>query len=127
MKARRFVIAVAFAALVCCLAAAATPQRVGGTARRAAARAAQTASVTIKNFAFEPKAITVKPGTTVTWTNTAGSHTVTADNGSFDSGTLSNGQTYSRKFSKRGTYRYYCSFHGEKGGSDMAGTVIVKP
>lgn len=86
-----------------------------------------TAAVTLRNFEFRPKTITVKPGTVVTWTNEAGSHNVTADDGSFSSDTLSAGQTFSHKFDRRGTYRYHCSFHGGAGGHDMAGTVVVRP
>ena len=85
------------------------------------------AGVSIKNFEFQPKTLTVKPGTIVTWTNDAGAHTVTADKGSFSSPTLSAGETFSHRFTRKGTYRYYCSFHGGAGGHDMAGTVIVRP
>lgn len=125
MKTRKIAVA-ACIVLTCGLIATALAQGVGMKSGNSSGQGAKAASVTIKNFEFEPKQLTVKAGTTVTWTNTAGSHTVTADNGSFESPTLSNGQTYSRKFSKPGTYRYYCSFHGAKGGSDMAGVVIVK-
>lgn len=103
------------ALVACCFVVSATPQKGG-----------KEASVAIKNFEFQPKTLTVKPGTTVTWTNNAGSHTVTADNDSFSSPTLTSGQTFSHKFTKKGTYRYYCSLHGSAGGHDMAGTVVVK-
>ena len=81
----------------------------------------------IKNFEFRPKSLVVKPGTVVTWTNDAGAHTVVADDGSFSSPTLAAGQTFSHKFTRKGTHRYYCSFHGGAGGHDMAGTVVVRP
>lgn len=90
-----------------------------------AAQGGRTASVRIKDFQFEPKQITVKAGTTVKWTNDEGSHTVTADNDSFSSPTLTAGKTYSRRFTKPGTYAYHCSFHGSAGGGDMSGTVVV--
>jgi plastocyanin len=83
------------------------------------------ATVTLKNFSFTPKVLRVKAGTAVTWKSAEGSHTVTADDGSFRSPTLNAGQTYSFTFAKPGTYRYYCSFHGSAGGHDMAGSVIV--
>ena len=83
------------------------------------------ATVSISNFQFGPKVVRIKSGAEVTWTVKEGTHTVTADNGGFESPTLSAGKTFSHKFSKPGTYRYYCSFHGSKGGHDMAGTVIV--
>lgn len=85
----------------------------------------KTATVEISNFQFTPKNVTVKVGGTVTWQNKEGSHTVTADKGSFSSPTLTAGKSFSRKFTKKGTYRYYCSFHGGAGGSSMSGTVTV--
>jgi plastocyanin len=101
------------AILACCFVVAAAPQKAG------------TASVAIKNFEFQPKTITVKPGTTVTWTNDQGTHTVTSDTDSFSSPTLSEGKTFSRKFTKKGTYGYHCSFHGSAG-HDMSGTIVVR-
>ncbi len=87
----------------------------------------QSATVSISNFKFEPKVLRVKVGTTVTWTNTDGTHTAVADGENFSSPTLSKEQTFSHKFTKRGKYPYYCSFHGSKGGGDMSGTIIVVP
>jgi hypothetical protein len=52
-------------------------------------------------------------------------HTVTADDGSFDSGEMGQGDTYSRTFQQPGSYPYYCTFHGAPGGEGMSGTVIV--
>jgi len=86
---------------------------------------AEGAKITISNFKFEPKDITVKVGTIVTWENKEGNHTVNADDGSFSSPALAPGKTYTHKFTKVGTYGFYCSFHGSKGGGDMAGTVTV--
>ena len=89
--------------------------------------AVQSAAVSISNFKFEPKVLRVKAGTTVTWTNTDGTHTAVSDGENFSSPTLSKGQTFSHKFTKRGRYPYHCSFHGSKGGGNMAGTIIVVP
>jgi len=88
---------------------------------------AQDAKVTItaKNFSFEPAQVTVKPGTTVEWVDSGGKHTIMADDGSFKSPTLTSGEKFEFKFDKPGTYKYYCSFHGSKGGHDMSGTVTV--
>lgn len=91
----------------------------------AAVQAAAQATVTVSNVKFEPRTLTVKAGTTVTWTNKEGTHTVNADDGSFTSDTLTAGQTYSHTFDKPGRYPYYCSFHGSKGGHDMAGVIVV--
>jgi plastocyanin len=82
-------------------------------------------TVTISNFQFAPKSVTVKAGSTVTWVNKDGTHTVTADNGSFQSPNLTAGKSFTHKFTNPGTYRYYCSFHGGAGGADMSGVVIV--
>lgn len=79
--------------------------------------------------AFEPEQISVPVGTTVTWDNTSYSaHTVTAEDGSFDSGSdparwLQSEQKYSFTFSRPGTYRYYCIPHQQIG---MIGTVVVQ-
>jgi plastocyanin len=77
--------------------------------------------VAIRSFAFGPAAITVKPGTTVTWTQQdEDQHTVTADDGSFASSPLTTGQGYTHTFTDPGTYHYHCSIH-----PFMHGTVVV--
>mgnify|MGYP000097148957 CR=1 FL=1 len=79
------------------------------------------AEVEVVDFAFEPAMVTIEPGTTVTWTN-AGErpHTVTADDGAFDSGRLDPGEQFSVTFDEPGTFTYFCGFHPE-----MQGTVMV--
>lgn len=78
-------------------------------------------AVTIAHFQFSPQSITVKAGTTVTWTNNDSvSHTVTGDNGGPGSSGLSNGQSYSYTFTTPGTYTYHCTIHPM-----MKGTVVV--
>lgn len=73
---------------------------------------AQQASVQIKDFEFAPSKVTIKVGGTVTWTNDGASpHTVTAGDGSFDSGQLQKGKTFSRTFDSIGTFSYHCSIH----------------
>ena len=77
--------------------------------------------VAIQGFAFGPAAITVKPGTTVTWTQQdEDQHTVTANDGSFTSAALITGATYTHTFTAPGTYAYHCSIH-----PFMHGTVVV--
>src|SRR5215218_5070255 len=79
----------------------------------AAPRTAETNNVSIKDFAFDPKTISINVGDTITWTNDGPSpHTVTADDGSFDSGNLDKGATFSHTFDKAGTIAYYCKYHG---------------
>lgn len=87
---------------------------------------AATLQVAAVDNAFEPRPITVAVGDTIVWTNSGQRpHTVTADNGSFDSATLTNGRTFSRSFSTPGTFAYYCSIHGGAGGQGMSGTITV--
>ena len=86
---------------------------------------AEKATVKVSSFKFEPKALTVAAGTTVEWVNEGGRHTVEADDGSFKSDVLTDGKTFEHTFDKPGTYAYHCSFHGEAGGKDMAGKIIV--
>jgi len=81
--------------------------------------------VTITNNKFEPKTVTIKAGSEVTWENKEGTHTISADDGSWTSSALTAGKTYSQKFDKPGKYPYYCAFHGGKGGHDMSGVVNV--
>jgi plastocyanin len=83
-------------------------------------------SVTVTNFSFDPKELTVAPGTTVEWTDAGGKHTIEADNGAFKSAALTAGGKFEFKFDTPGTYDYFCGFHGSKGGHDMAGKIIVK-
>src|ERR1700712_1050340 len=70
------------------------------------------ANATIQNFAFSPATIYVTVGGTVTWTNKdATAHTVTDNNGGFDSGNIAADATYKMTFAKAGTYTYHCSIH----------------
>jgi len=98
-----------------------------GVAAGPSAGAATTHGVSMIGVSFSPKSVTLQPGDTVTWTNNSGlTHTVTADDGSFDSGSVAPGQTFSHTFSTAGTVEYHCSFHGAAGGIGMAGTVVVQ-
>jgi plastocyanin len=70
-------------------------------------------SAEIKGFAFQPKTLEVPVGTTVTWTNGDGAqHSVTARDGSFDSGLFAEGGTFTQKFDKAGAVAYFCTRHG---------------
>jgi plastocyanin/uncharacterized membrane protein YozB (DUF420 family) len=83
------------------------------------------ATVTVQNFAFEPKELTVRAGTTVTWNNVGGRHTVESADGFLKSDTLIGGQTYQKRFDAPGVYDYYCGNHGTRTGTGMTGRVIV--
>lgn len=104
----------------------ATSMITAQTSKPVAVGAAATVTVKITNFQFTPKAVTVAVGGTVEWVDEAGRHMVEADDGSFKSETLAAGGKFSHTFAKAGKYPYHCTFHGDKGGKDMAGTVIVK-
>ena len=79
-------------------------------------------AVSIGDNFFEPAAATIEPGDSVTWTNNgAVPHTVTADNGLFDSGVLEPGESYTVDFDGQGTLAYYCTLHPEMRGSLTVG------
>jgi plastocyanin len=81
------------------------------------------ASITISNFMFQPMSLTVSPGTTIKVTNKDSvTHTLTATNGEFNTGNISQNTTKTFKApSKSGTYHYICTIH-----QYMMGTIIVK-
>ena len=77
--------------------------------------------VSIDNFAFAPATLTVKAGSTVTWTNRDEEpHTVAATDGSFHSPGMGTGATFSHAFPTAGKFDYVCSIHPM-----MHGTVVV--
>ena len=84
------------------------------------ARAADVA-VKIDNFTFGPQQLTVKSGTTVTWTNGDDiPHTVVSPN-TFRSRALDTNDNFSFTFTTPGTYKYFCSLHPH-----MTGIVVVE-
>jgi plastocyanin len=83
-----------------------------GTPKLGAADAPKPVEVNIDNFSFSPPTITVKAGTTVTWTNRDDiPHTVVADDKSFKSKVLDTGEKFTFTPTKPGTYGYFCSIH----------------
>jgi plastocyanin len=98
------------------------PPPTASAAPSVAPPAAAGSTVSIASFSFQPAALTVAVGTTVTWTNNdSASHTVTADDGSFKSGRLDKGGTFSQTFATAGTFAYHCAFH-----SSMTATITVQ-
>ena len=94
-----------------------TPQNDEPTAKTAA-----DAAVTISDFKFTPATVTVNEGDTVTWTNDGPTvHTATAEDGSFDTGTLRKGESGSATFTQAGTIDYICTPH-----PNMKGKVVVQ-
>ncbi len=97
------------------------PSGNGATPPAVTPAAPTTASIRLAGGQFSPTTVTVALGGTVTWLNDDGSkHTVTADNGTFNSGTFNAGAAFAHTFTTAGTYTYGCDFHG-----NMRGTVIV--
>jgi len=80
--------------------------------------------VSIQDMLFSPASISVTAGTTIKWTNKDGvPHTVTSNAGSaeiFNSGSLTNGATFTWKFNTAGTFNYHCALH-----AGMNATVVV--
>ena len=79
------------------------------------------AEVDIPDISFAPDSLTVKAGTTVTWTNSDDiPHTVTKDGGpgaDFDSGNLAPGDTFEQTFDAKGKVDYLCQIHPGQEGS----------
>jgi plastocyanin len=77
--------------------------------------ATAAAEVTIERSRFEPRELTVAPGTEVSFENLdLATHTVTAADGSdldFDSGSLGQGDVFTQTFDEAGTYDYFCEVH----------------
>lgn len=70
------------------------------------------AEVRIESFAFGTPELRVQAGTRVRWTNADPvQHTVTANDGAFDSGLLDSWSSFERVFEKAGTYAYHCIPH----------------
>jgi plastocyanin len=85
--------------------------------------AAQGDAVSIDNFTFGPQTLTVKAGTTVTWTNRDDiPHGIASDNNAFaKSKALDTDDSYSFTFTTPGTYKYFCYVHPH-----MTGTIVVQ-
>ena len=78
--------------------------------------------IDIQGYAFSPSSITINVGDTIVWTNyDSASHTVTSNDGLFDSGGISTGNTFSFTFTSAGTFNYYCTPH-----PGMTGSVTVQ-
>jgi plastocyanin len=111
MRGVRIVASVVFALLLASFVTVARPSVQGAQV-----------SVAIQDYNFTPATLTVPVGTIVQWTNQGqDTHTTTSDSGAWDSGTLTNGKTFSFTFTKAGTFAYHCTFHAGL----MRATVVV--
>jgi plastocyanin len=83
--------------------------------------ASKSEKVEIIEFTYQPDPVVVQTGGKVTWQNVdAAPHTATADDGSWDTGTIAKGKIGSETFKQAGTFAYYCEIH-----PTMKGTVEV--
>ena len=99
----------------------ATPPPASGSASGGSAAQGGGSTVEIMNFMFMPGTLTVPAGTTVTWKfDDSTQHTVNADDNSFSSSPMANGQTFTHRFTTAGTVTYHCSIH-----PFMKGTIVV--
>ena len=69
---------------------------------------------------FRPSTITISASTRVKWVNRGDELHSTTSSGSWDSGLLEPGESFSRRFRREGTFSYFCTVH-----PDMRGTVNV--
>ena len=75
----------------------------------------------MKNSAFSTTNLTIMVGGTVTWMNDDNmKHTVTADDGSFNSGDIQVNGSFNKTFNATGVYPYHCVYH-----SGMTGRITV--
>jgi plastocyanin len=91
----------------------------------AAALDGATHAVAMRNSRFDPPVLVIKAGDTVTWTNFDGGiarHTVTDRAGTFGSGVMTQGHTFTQTFHSPGVVLYHCTFHGA-----MNGVLVVAP
>lgn len=93
----------------------------GVSIARAAEEKKAAVTVTVDNFSFTPKELTVAAGTTITWVNHDDvPHTVVSTDKKFRSKALDTDDQFSFTFTDAGTYAYFCSVH-----PIMTGKIIV--
>ena len=131
MRATRFALgaslALTIAGVAGCLSERASGPGVdlAGCSAQLPSEAFGTTIVVIRNFAFTPAQVLVRPGAKVTWVNCEApgtdSHTSTADAGAWSSPLLAPGATYTREFAATGAFAYHCQPH-----PGMQGAVTVQ-
>jgi len=95
---------------------------LAGAAVMAAPAGAEDMEVKIDNFTFVPQQVTVKAGTTVTWTNEDDiPHAIASTSKAFRSKVLDTNDKFSFTFATVGTFEYFCSLHPH-----MTGTIVVE-
>ncbi len=95
-----------------------TVQQTGEKVMTEKVQSGESVAVAIKGFKFIPADITVKVGTTVTWTNEdSAPHTVESSDGVLRSDELGKGDSWSFTFTKAGKHDYICGIHPSMHGS----------
>jgi len=98
-----------------------TGGEAGGSEPAPSGEAQRSEKVEIVEFTYDPDPVVVQAGGKVIWQNEdTAPHTATADDGSFDTGTLEKGKLKSETFKEPGTFPYFCQIH-----PTMHGTVEV--
>ena len=98
-----------------------TTSESSSSAAAPSGEAQRSEKVEIVEFTYDPDPVVVQTGGKVIWLNEdTAPHTATADDGSFDTGTLERGKLKSESFKQAGTFTYFCEIH-----PTMHGTVEV--
>lgn len=94
----------------------------------AAAGSVATNEARIGFAAMVPSHLDVVAGETIRWTNdSARVHTVTADDGSFDSGRMSAAATFAHRFAAPGATAYHCTLHPLIRGDVAVHDILLEP
>jgi plastocyanin len=120
------VVAVSLLASIGCSSKSSSSGRSGSranpTATASPSSAVAASGITIRSFKFVPNPLTVKVGATVGVTNDDGTnHSLTADDGTFDTGVFSTGSK-TIQLTRAGTFKFHCQVH-----NFMTGTINVTP
>lgn len=90
--------------------------------KRAGGAVGTGTAVEMRGMAFAPQRVEISAGTTIEWTNRDQvAHTITADDGSWDSGPIAAGATWRHTFTAAGSFAFHCTPH-----PFMTGVVVVK-
>jgi plastocyanin len=99
-----------------------TPKAAQEPTPDAAAGGRDTVTAIMQDFIFQPARLGITAGTTVVWTNGGQViHTVTAEDGGFESGPIKPGERRSITFSRAGTFPFHCTPH-----PFMRGVIVVR-
>jgi plastocyanin len=98
------------------------PQAAREPSPEAATGGRDTLAAAVQDFLFQPARLEIAAGATITWTNNGQvTHTVSAEDGSFDSGSIEPGERRSITFSRAGTFPFHCTPH-----PFMRGVIVVR-